>query len=131
MRRGGEKQGIVLFAHGSRDPRWARPFEQIALHVRKRLPSTEVVLAYLESARPSLEEALAALAASKVNEIRVVPVFLGQGGHVREDLPKIVAAERAAHPQVRISLEEPIGERPRVIEAIAEAISRPSDRSSP
>ena len=126
-----KKQGIVLFAHGSRDAGWSRPFEQIASQVRKRLPSTEVVLAYLESASPSFEEAVAALAAKKIAEIRVVPVFLGQGGHVTEDLPKIVAAERAAHPQVRISLEEPIGERPRVIEAIAEAISRPTDRSSP
>ena len=25
------KQGLVLFAHGSSDPQWARPFERIAL----------------------------------------------------------------------------------------------------
>ena len=126
-----KKEGVVLFAHGSRDAGWSGPFEQIAAQVRKRLPATEVVLAYLESARPSFEEAVAALAAKKVAEIRVVPVFLGHGGHIKEDLPKIVAAERAAHPQVRISLEAPIGERAQVIEAIAQAISQPNGRSSP
>ena len=115
------KSGIVLFAHGSRDRDWARPFQQLAETLRKNGP---VALAYLEFMSPTLEEAIAALARDSVTTIRVVPVFLGEGGHVKEDLPKLVAAAEKKHAGVMIHLEPAIGEQPSVIEAIAAAIAR-------
>jgi sirohydrochlorin cobaltochelatase len=115
------KQGIVLFAHGSRDPEWSRPFERIAAQLSKDFL---VRVAYLELMRPSLGEAVASLAAAGAGSIRIVPVFLGQGGHVKEDLPRLVAEAGAAHPGLKLILEKPIGEQPQVIAAIAEAISR-------
>ena len=123
------KQGIVLFAHGSRDPEWARPFESIASQLSKKFL---VRLAYLELMRPSLGEAVAALAAAGAKSIRVVPLFLGPGGHVKDDLPRLVSAAKADHPRVEIALEKPIGEQPEVIAAIAAAIAAgiPSPRGS-
>jgi len=123
------KVGIVLFAHGSRDPAWSRPFESIASQLSKTFL---VRLAYLELMRPSLVEAVAALAAAGAQSIRVVPLFLGPGGHVKDDLPRLVAAARNGHPHVEITLEKPIGEQPEVIAAIAEAIAAgiPSPRGS-
>ena len=117
------KQGIVLFAHGSRDPEWARPFEAISSAVAHKLPGALVRLAYLEKMRPTLAEAVAGLAAAGVRSIRVVPVFLGAGGHVRDDLPNLVSGLAAAHPDVALLLENPIGEQPAVIDAIAQAIA--------
>ena len=121
--------GIVLFAHGSRDPEWARPFESIASLLSKDFL---VRIAYLELMRPTLDEAVAALAAAGADSIRVVPLFLGQGGHVKQDLPRLVATAAAARPAVRLVLEQPIGEQPQVIEAIAAAIAAgiPSPRRS-
>jgi sirohydrochlorin cobaltochelatase len=107
-------------AHGSRDPEWSRPFERIAASLAKKMPSVCVGLAYLEHGA-SLEETVAAMAAKGVGSIRVVPVFLGQGGHVREDLPRLVSEAR--RPGIDLRLDRPIGEEPRVIEAIASAIS--------
>jgi sirohydrochlorin cobaltochelatase len=51
----------------------------------------------------------------------VIPLFLGAGGHVKEDLPKLVA--QAKRPDLTLTLEKPIGEQPEVIDAIANAIS--------
>jgi sirohydrochlorin cobaltochelatase len=116
------KEGIVLFAHGSRDPEWSRPFEQIALQLQKRLPAVAVTLGYLEHG-PSLDEAVAALAAKGALSIRVVPVFLGQGGHIKDDLPKLLSRVGAEHPNQTLILEKIIGEQPQVIEAIANAIA--------
>jgi sirohydrochlorin cobaltochelatase len=113
------RQGIVLFAHGSREPGWARPFERIAESLSKELPGVPVKLAYLERMTPSLDEAIAALAGEGIEAIRVVPLFLGTGGHVKEDLPKLI--ER--HPRLRITLDAAIGEQQPVIEAIAAAIA--------
>ena len=117
------KRAIVLFAHGSREPAWARPFESIAERIRSRNPTVEVSLAYLVVMKPSLPEALRALAAKEVRSVRVVPLFFGLGGHVRDDLPRIAAEARAAHPQIEVILDTPIGEEPAVIEAIAQLIS--------
>ncbi len=114
------KEGIVLVAHGSRDPEWSRPFERIAACLVEKLPAVSVGLAYLEHG-PSLDETVAALIAKGVGSIRVVPVFLGQGGHVKVDLPRLV--QGLARPGVNLVLDTPIGEQPRVIEAIAGAIS--------
>jgi sirohydrochlorin cobaltochelatase len=114
------KQGIVLIAHGSRDPEWSRPFERIAASLAEKLPAVSVGLAFLENG-PSLEETATALIAKGVGTIRVIPLFLGPGGHVKDDLPRLVAA--VSHPGVKILLEKPIGEQPQVIEAIANAIS--------
>jgi sirohydrochlorin cobaltochelatase len=113
------RQGIVLFAHGSRDPEWSRPFERIAASLARRLPATSIGLAYLEHGA-SLEETVTALVAKGVSSVRVVPVFLGHGGHVKEDLPRLV--DECARPGLQLRLEAPIGERAEVIEAIAETI---------
>jgi sirohydrochlorin cobaltochelatase len=52
----------------------------------------------------------------------VIPLFLGAGGHVKEDLPQLVT--KAKRSDVSIVLDKPIGEQPEVIEAIAAAISQ-------
>jgi sirohydrochlorin cobaltochelatase len=113
-------RGIVLFAHGSRDPAWARPFEEIAARVAKKFP---VRLAYLELMRPTLAEAVASLASAGAQSIRVVPLFLGPGAHVSEDLPRLVSSAQAAHPRIAIAVGKPLGEQPEVIAALADAIS--------
>lgn len=115
------KEALVLFAHGSRDADWAQPFVRIAERLSARF---EVRLAYLEAMPPSLDEAVASLVAAGAQSVRVVPLFLGSGGHVKHDLPRRVAAAHALHPGIRVRLERPIGEEPAVTDAIAAAIVR-------
>ena len=113
------KQGLVLFAHGARDARWAEPFERLRARVEKRAPAVAVRLAYLELMRPDLPTAVADLVRAGAADIRIVPIFFGQGGHVREDLPEAVALLKRDHPQVTIHCTAPAGEDPAVIEALA------------
>ena len=115
------RDGILLFAHGSREAGWARPFESIARHLSGECL---VELAYLEIMKPTLEEAVASLAARGAQRVRISPLFLGAGGHVREDLPKLVQAARERHAGVEIVLERTIGERAEVTDAIAAVISK-------
>jgi sirohydrochlorin cobaltochelatase len=116
------KTGIVLLAHGSRDPEWSRPFERIAEHLRAWEPGTSVALAHLEHGT-ALREALSSLLSARMERIRVVPVFLGSGGHIKRDVPRLVAELRRDFPALHIVLEEAIGDRPAAIEAIAKAIA--------
>ena len=111
-------RGIVLFAHGARDPEWARPFEAICAKVRSSRPEYPIALAYLELMSPTLEEAIAGLIAEGAPAITVFPLFMAQGGHLKQDLPRILDDIRAAHPRIPIGLEPPIGEVPEILEAI-------------
>ena len=114
-------RGLLLFAHGARDPRWAEPFEDVARRVRAREPAIAVQLAYLEFMAPTLREAGANLVAAGCTHIDVVPLFLGAGGHVRKDLPELLAELSAAHPALQWRLQRAIGEIDSVIEAMARA----------
>jgi len=114
-------RAIVLFAHGARDPRWAEPFEAVAGRVRAAAPDCRVALAFLELMAPSLDDAVAGLVAAGATRIDVVPLFLGTGGHLRQDLPPLVDALRAAHPAVDFHLHAAIGEHAVVVEAMAAA----------
>jgi sirohydrochlorin cobaltochelatase len=46
-------------------------------------------------------------------------MFLGTGRHAREDLPVLVEALRQAHADVTFSLQQAVGEDPRVIDVLA------------
>lgn len=117
------RRGLLLFAHGARDPRWALPFEAVAARVRAqaaaRGEAPEVALAFLEFMAPDLPTAGQALAASGCEAVEVVPLFLGAGGHVRKDLPMLMEGLRVAHPAVHWTLRPAIGEAELVVEAMA------------
>ena len=112
-------RGIVLFAHGARDPGWARPFEQIRERVRSAHPEWPIELAYLELMSPTLEEAIQSVVNEGALAVTVFPLFMAQGGHLKQDLPRILDAIRATHPRIPIALEPPIGEVPEILDAIA------------
>jgi len=118
------ERALVLFAHGARDPDWARPFRSLALELAERLPGERVALAYLELMHPSLSECVGTLYAEGVRSFRVVPVFFGSGGHLKEDLPRLVAGLKSNFKGLEVTLEPPVGEQPEVISAIARAIAR-------
>ena len=113
--------GLLLFAHGARDPRWAQPFEAVAERVRAARPGTPVGLAYLEFMSPGLAQAGADLVAQGCQRVEVMPLFLGAGGHVRKDLPVLMDALRSAHPGVQFGLHPAVGELDAVVQAMATA----------
>ncbi|WP_280150384.1 CbiX/SirB N-terminal domain-containing protein [Piscinibacter sp. XHJ-5] len=115
------KQGLLLFAHGARDSRWALPFEDIAERIRARAPNLPVELAFLEFMRPDLLEGGRRLAAAQCERVDVVPLFLGAGGHVRKDIPELLIQLESAHPAVHWELRPAIGEVDSVVEAMAMA----------
>lgn len=113
--------GLILFAHGARDARWREPFERLVRKVEAARPDLAVTLAFLELMQPDLVTAAGALAARGCRKVRIVPVFLGQGGHVREDLPDAVEAMRRRYPDLDIELRIAVGEDDAVLDQIVAA----------
>ena len=113
------KQALVLFAHGARDARWAEPFEKLAARLRQMQPGLQVELAFLELMVPRLPDCVATLVAAGIEEVSVVPVFLGRGGHVLRDLPVLEREIRMKHPQLGLRIAQAVGEDGSVQEAMA------------
>lgn len=114
-----EATALILFAHGARDPRWAAPFERLQHLAQAQLPGVSVRLAFLELMTPRLPEVAAELAQAGCSKVTVVPVFLGQGGHVLRDLPAIVAQLKIDHPQLDVRVADAVGESAAVLDAMA------------
>lgn len=114
-----QKRALVLFAHGARDPRWAEPFKRLQGIVQSQSPELTVALAFLELMSPRLPELVPELVADGIDQVTIVPVFLGQGGHVLRDLPLIVDELKMAHPAVSFKIAGAVGEDPQVLNAMA------------
>jgi len=114
------QRALILFAHGARAASWAAPFERLRDLTQARQPEVRVVLAYLELMSPRLPDVAAALIAEGIVDITVVPVFLGQGGHVLRDLPLMVDELRVAYPQAAIKVVEAAGENEAVLKALSD-----------
>ena len=114
-------QGLLLLAHGARDASWALPFEAIVRRIRAERPGVAVELAFLDFIAPDLPTAGDRLAAAGCVSVDVLPLFLGAGGHVRKDLPRLVALAAARHPGVAWRVAPAVGEIDSVIAAMADA----------
>ncbi len=113
------RQGLILLAHGARDPRWREPFEQLAKRIRAKRPEVAVRLAFLELMAPDLLLAGEELVAAGCDALRVVPIFLGQGGHVHDDVPALFDALRKRYSGFDVTLSRSAGEDGGVIDALA------------
>ncbi len=113
------KTGIVLFAHGSRDPVWRAPIEAVAQRMRELAPDAQVRCAYLEWTEPDLPTTVAQWLAEGVQHITVWPMFLGTGRHAREDLPVLLQQLREQHPGIEFVLKPAIAEHPQVLTIMA------------
>jgi sirohydrochlorin cobaltochelatase len=111
--------GIIVFAHGSRDPQWRVPVEAVAEAIRQSQPGSRVSCAYLELCEPALSQAANELIASGAGSLRIFPLFFGVGKHAREDLPALVSELESAHPSVPVSLLKAAGEHDQVIALLA------------
>ena len=117
---------IILFAHGSRDPEWAAPLRALRGTVAARCPEAQVLLAFLELMQPDLSAAIVQAATGGARTVNLVPVFLAAGAHLKQDLPRLVEAACAAHPQLRVRVLPPLGESEAVQEALADWIVQES-----
>jgi len=121
--------GLLLFAHGARDPAWARPFEAVAERLRAARPDTPLALSFLEFMAPSLGDAAEQLVQRGCTRVHVLPLFLGTGGHVRRDIPPLLDSLRERHgARVTWELHPPLGEHEAVLQAMCDACLEPLTR---
>jgi sirohydrochlorin cobaltochelatase len=119
---------LVLMLHGSSDPRWRAPFEELARSIQRNGYASTLQLAYLQHASPTLAEVVARGLQARVNHFQVLPLFLASGGHVTRDLPRLCADVRREYPAVEVELLPPVGEHPEFRRVVREIVAGCLDR---
>jgi len=113
---------IVVLAHGSADPRWRSPFEQLCAELAARTEAG-VALAYLQFVEPTLEQVLGRVVRAGGRRAVVVPAFMSGGGHLLRDVQQTVAAA-AASSGIDVRLTGALGEERELRIAMVEAMLR-------
>jgi sirohydrochlorin cobaltochelatase len=114
---------LILFAHGARDPEWRGPVDALADRIRRALPQTRVEPAFLERMAPTLIEAIDAAVAAGSRRVVVAPVFWAPGGHLKHDVPELIAQARQRHAGVSFEVWPALGECDAVLDGITGAYS--------
>ena len=100
---------LVLLGYGSTDPRVALISEQIRAALAQERPNLDIEVAFLDHCAPSAPQVVARLVARGVSEVVLVPLLLSDAFHAQVEVPAVVAAIAAAHPQLRVTASRPIG----------------------
>jgi precorrin-8X/cobalt-precorrin-8 methylmutase len=128
--------GMVVAAHGSRDPDALREVESLIALIKKREPGRTIAHGFLEFARPTLDEAVRAVIESGVKRVIMLPALLLAATHAKNDMPGELALLRRQFPGVEFHFGAPTDLHPlllrlaqqRIVEAEALA-SRGTRRS--
>jgi sirohydrochlorin cobaltochelatase len=96
----GERLGVMVCGHGSRDTAAVEQFASVAERLRPRFPDWPIDYGYLEFATPIIRDGLDALKATGANRILAVPGMLFAAGHAKNDIPSVLnryQAENGLH----------------------------------
>src|SRR5215469_8686158 len=113
---------VLICGHGSRDSEAIAEFELVAAALRPRLPNFDFATGYLEFARPTIRDGLAALAARGARQILAIPGMLFAASHVKNDLPWEMNTFIAKNPGVDVRLARDLSIDPKLLRAAAERI---------
>ena len=113
------KSALILFAHGARDPEWAAPVRKLQEKVSKQRPDLAVEVAFLEFTAPLLPEAIEKLVSQHHRHVSIVPVFLAQGGHLKNDVPRLLETMGQRFAGVTFDLWPALGDVDPILDAIS------------
>lgn len=96
-------------AHGSRLKETEETMETIRGYVQEELGSSLVESAFLQFCEVDLNKGLMNLIDKGANDIKVVPYFLFEGVHIKEDIPEELETFKKDHPNVKITMGNTLG----------------------
>jgi sirohydrochlorin ferrochelatase len=116
------KRAVLLVDHGSQRREANAVLEELAGQLRAKLPDRIVAFAHLELAEPTVAQGIASCIAGGATEIVIHPYFLAPGRHSTEDIPRLVYAALAGHPEVKVHMTPTLGMHERLLEVVLERV---------
>ena len=107
---------ILIAGQGSRDPDGIAEFLDLARHFRKHRPEVPVEIAFLEFARPTIQEGIDRLVHEGAETIVVLPGVLMAAGHAKNDMASEVRLARERCPHISIHMGRALDVEPRLLQ---------------
>jgi len=125
------KIGVMICGHGSRSEEAVAEFAALEIELAKRFPEYPVEYGFLEFATPIIRTGLDALRDQGVDHILAVPGMLFAAGHAKNDIPSVLGAYGAEHPELTIDYSRELGINLKLIRAagvcVEEALAAAGD----
>jgi sirohydrochlorin cobaltochelatase len=110
---------VVMVGHGSRSPEGTRQFVDFVQSYQNCRPDLSVTFGFIELADPPIYEVLVE-AARLHRQLVVVPLSLLTAGHVKNELPLLLAKLRKEYPHCSVHMTPALGVNPILISAIVD-----------
>jgi sirohydrochlorin cobaltochelatase len=107
---------LLIAGHGSRDPDGIAEFLSLARGFRECRPNVPVEIAFLEFARPTIQEGIDLLVANGATKVIVQPGVLMAAGHAKNDMASEVRLARERHHTVSIHMGRALDVDPRLLQ---------------
>ncbi len=107
-----QKQSVIILGHGSKSVQAIEDFNFIVDLLKQKLETTQVFGAHMEMAKPTLEDLVSHLNEDHVEKVTIIPYFLFNGNHIKEDIPEKIATLKAKYPDMDFVYGSPIGKEP-------------------
>jgi sirohydrochlorin ferrochelatase len=117
--------GILILAHGSREKETEKTLATIIDMVKKELSSENIEnieCAFLQFVETNLEKGLLKLIEKGSDDIKVIPYFLFEGVHIKEDIPMEINEFLKEYPNVKISFGKTLGTDERLAQIVADRV---------
>lgn len=115
---------LVIAAHGTRLPEGQQACRALISRVRELLGKVPVYDCYVELDEPTIADAVAtALRESDDGQVVVVPLMIGTGGHVKEDIPEGITAGSEQAGEGQVTYTEHLGPDRRLRAAVRQRIA--------
>jgi len=101
--------GVILVDHGSKVPEANEMLNEVVSMFRDTTGAPIVEPAHMELAEPTIAQALTRCVGQGATRIVVHPYFLAPGRHSTSDIPRLVEEAASGHPNVPITVTQPLG----------------------
>jgi sirohydrochlorin cobaltochelatase len=109
-------EAVLIAGHGSRDPEGIAEFLSLAKHFQTCRPDVPVEIAFLEFARPTIQEGIDRLVKNGARRVVVLPGILMAAGHAKNDMASEVRLARQRYPQLAIHMGRALDVEPRLLQ---------------
>jgi len=115
-------KGILVLAHGSREKSTEETLQQVVKYLREIFNEEVIETAYLQFSNVNLHTGFENLKTKGVDDIVVIPYFLFEGVHIKEDIPKEIDHYLKENMDVKITMGKTLGADKRLAEILADRI---------
>lgn len=117
-------KGILILAHGSREKSTEKTLAWIVSALKKKLGAIPLETAYLQFCDVNLEKGLDRLVEQGAVDIKVIPYFLFDGVHIKEDIPEEIRAYLKKKSGIRITFGETLGADTRLADILLDRVNK-------